>query len=55
MRALPERPLRRPGRRARRGWLTGSALAALVVAAALVWQAGNASFTWTSDPTVSSW
>lgn len=54
MRVLPERSGRRPSRGARRGWLAGSALAALMVAAAVVWQAGNASFTWASAPTVTT-
>ena len=54
MRWLPGRPARRPGRRARRGWLTATALAALVLAASVVWQAGHAAFTWTSAPTSTS-
>ncbi|RBY88602.1 hypothetical protein [Blastococcus sp. TF02A-26] len=54
MRSHPGRPARRPGRRARRGWLTASALAALVLAASVVWQAGSAAFTWTSAPTTTT-
>jgi hypothetical protein len=50
MRRLPGRSARRPGRRARRGWLGAAALAALVLAASVVWQAGHAAFTWTSLP-----
>lgn len=50
MRVLPARPRRRPGRLARRRLLTGSALAALVLAAAVVWQSGYASFTSSTDP-----
>ena len=50
-------PRRRPSRRARRSWLAGTALAALVLASAVVWQAGYATFTVTTAPvttTVSS-
>jgi hypothetical protein len=50
MREQPRRPRRLPGRRARRGWLTGAALAALALSAVLVWQAGYAGFADSTAP-----